>query len=252
LATQNDALDSFSDAFTITDQAVVQQEHWSKMVHRIKDPEVPINPKFPPPPDGTTLNAYFTYGLSYTNVSSLAIDGGPICNSFNVQSTPWNVPVTINGGGASQFTVGANGSVKNIRSPLTLNGSGPNATLLIDDSQALTTDKVTVTASQVGAAAATDQFFGGGSLTYSGVSALTLNLSHAAGDSVQLSPSAATAFVINGDPTEFQAGHGAALSLDLTGVINALLSPGGPGAGEWTFGNRLPVTFKNLASAQAH
>jgi hypothetical protein len=257
-ATQNDTLDTFSDAFTITDQAVVQQEHWSKVVHRIKDPEVPINPKFPPPPDGTTLNAYFTYGLNYTNVASLAIDGGPISSSFNVQSTPLGVPVIVNGGPASQFTVGANGSVKNIRSQLTLNGSGPNDTLLVDDSQATALDNVTVTPTQVGAAA-TDQFFGGsgasrGSLTYGGLSALTLNLSHAAGDSVQLTPSATTAFTINGDPSEFQTGHGAVLNLDLAGVINALLTPTGPGAGKWTFGNgnRQPVTFTNMAATHAH
>ena len=163
-----------------------------------------------------------------------------------------SVPGIPGGPTVNQFIVGLNGSVKNIRSPLTLHGSGPNDTLLVDDSQATTQDKVTVTPTQVGAAAA-DQFFGaGGSLTYGGVSALTLNLSHAADDTVHLSPSAATAFSVNGDPTEFQAGHGAALTLDLTGVLNALLTPGGPGAGEWTFGNRLPVTFKNLASAQAH
>jgi hypothetical protein len=269
-ATQNDTLDIFSDAFTITDQTVVQQDHWQKVLKKINDPEDPTNPKFPPPPPGTVLNANFTYGLSYTNVTSLAIDGGPISSTFNVQSTPLNVPVTVNtstgpravtggsngGGTVNQFVVGVNGSVKNIRSQLTLNGSGPNDTLLVDDSHATAQDNVTVTPTQVGAAA-TDQFFGGsgvsrGSLTYSGLPSLTLNLSHAADDTVQLSPSAATAFSINGDPTEFQAGHGAVLNLDLTGVVNALMTPSGPGAGAWTFGNRQAVTFKNLASSQAH
>jgi hypothetical protein len=274
LATQNDTLDTFSDAFTITDQAVVQKETWTKVVHRIKNPEVPINPKFPPPPDGTTLNAYFTYGLYYTNVASLTVDGGPVASSFNVQSTPVGVPVTVNGSTGTiassngvkltqtstvnQFSVGANGSVKNVRSQLTLHGSGPNDSLLVDDSQATALDNVTVTPTQVGAAA-TDQFFGGsgasrGSLTYGGLSALTLDLSHAAGDSVQLTPSATTAFTINGDSSEFQTGHGAVLNLDLTGVINALLTPTGPGAGKWTFGNsnRQPVTFTNMAATHAH
>src|SRR5262249_10059800 len=156
------------------------------------------------------------------------------------------------GGTVNQFVVGANGSVKNIRSALTLNGSGPSDTLLVDDSQATSQDKVTVTPTQVGAAA-TDQFFAaGGSLTYGGLSALTLNLSHAAGDTVQPSPSAATAFTMNGDPSEFQAGNGAVLDLDLTGVLNALLTPSGPGAGKWTFGNRQPVSFTNVAAVHAH
>jgi hypothetical protein len=113
---------------------------------------------------------------------------------------------------------------------------------------------VTVTGTQLGAAA-TDQFFGsGGSLTYGGLPSVTLNLSHAADDAVQLTPSAATAFSINGDQAEFLAGHGAGLNLDLTGVVDALLSPGGPGAGTWNFtkGSRQPVTFKNMGAVTTH
>jgi hypothetical protein len=104
----------------------------------------------------------------------------------------------------------------------------------------------------VGAAAA-DKFFGaGGSLTYSGLSAVTLNLSHAADDTVLLTPSATTAFFVHGDPTEFQAHHPAMLTLDLTGVINALLTSTGPGSGKWTFGNRMPVAFQNMNAANPH
>jgi hypothetical protein len=252
-ATQNDTLNTFSDAFTITDQAVVQKEHWSKVVHRIKDREVPINPKFPPPPDGTTLNAYFTYGLNYTNVTSLVIDGGPISSSFNVQSTPLNVPVTVFASAASQFTVGANGTVKNIRSQLTLTGSGTSSTVLVDDSQATALDNVTVTPTQVLSADAKNPFFAtGGSLTYGGMSALTLTLSHSAGDKVLLTPSATTAFFINGDPSEFQAGLGAELDLALAGVTDAVLTSTGRGAGNCTFRNNShkAVTFSNMRAVQ--
>jgi hypothetical protein len=250
---QNDPLDTFSDAFTVTDQAVVLQKHWHKVLKPIIDPEI-IRPKNSPPP-GTIVDTTFIDTLSYTNVASLTIDGGPISSSFNVQSTVAGVPVTINTSpGANQFIVGGNGSVKNIRSQLTLHGSGPNNTLLVDDSQATTQDKVTVTPTQVGAAAA-DQFFAaGGSLTYGGMASLTLNLSHAADDTVQLTPSAATAFVVNGDPAEFLAGHGAGLNVDLTGVLDALLTPGGPGAGKLTFtkGSHQPVTFKNMGAVHTH
>jgi hypothetical protein len=252
---QNDSLDTFSDAFTVTDQAVVLQKHWHKVLKQVNDPEIPKNPKFPPPPPGTTVDTTFIDTLGYTNVSSLTIDGGTISSSFNLQSTAAGVPVTINAGPAvSQFSVGGNGSVKNIRSQLTLHGSGPSETLLVDDSQATTQDKVTVTPTQLGAAEA-DQFFAaGGSITYGGMSALTLNLSKAADDSVQLTPSTATAFVVNGDPAEFLAGHGAVLNLDLTGVVDALLTPGGPGAGTLTFtkGSRQPVTFKNMGAVHSH
>jgi hypothetical protein len=32
-------------------------------------------------------------------------------------------------------------------------------------------------------------------------------------------------------------------SENLIGVLNVLLPPGGPGAGEWSFGNRQPVSL---------
>jgi hypothetical protein len=249
----------YSLGYTVTDHTVVRGEH----VHWVEI----IQPGPGSPTGGSVARDYYFNGtLSYQNAKSLTIAGSPVDSTFFVQSTPAGMPVAITGSTGSrvsvpgipggptvnQFIVGLNGSVKNIRSQLTLNGSAPSDTLLVDDSQAITQDKVTVAPTQVGAAP-TDQFFGaGGGLTYSGFSALTLNLSHAADDTVRLSPSAVTAFFINGDPTEFQAGHGAVLNLDLTGVLNALLNPGGPGAGDWAFANRQAVTFKNLASAQAH
>jgi hypothetical protein len=241
-ALQNDPLDTFSDVFTVTDQAVVRNGHWHKVIKQIIDPGVPPNPAQPPPPNGSTLDVSFNDTLSYQNVKSLTIKSGPITSTFNLQSTPLGMPVAINGG--NQFTVGANGSVKNIRSQLTLTGSGPTATLLVDDSLATAVDKVTVTASQVGAAAA-DQFFGsGGSLTYGGMSSLTLNLSKAANDKVQVAPSAATAFFINAS------GSGAELDLDLTGVTNAQETLTSPGTGKFTFGNRQAVSFKNMGTVK--
>jgi hypothetical protein len=50
----------------------------------------------------------------------------------------------------NHFTVGNGGSVKNIRSQLVFNGSGPAVTVLLDESAATTQDIVTVTPSQVG------------------------------------------------------------------------------------------------------
>jgi hypothetical protein len=257
--TQGYIVTNYNLGYTITDHTVVRSEHahWFEVIEPGPGSSKGVQ---------VAQDYYFNGTFSYQNAKSLTIAGSPVDSTFTVQSTPTGMPVAITGstgfrvsvpgtpGGptVNQFIVGLNGSVKNIRSPLTLHGSGLNDTLLVDDSQATAQDKVTVTATKVGAAAA-DQFFGaGGSLTYGGLSALTLNLSHAADDTVHISPSAATAFFVNGDPTEFQASHGAALTLDLSGVLNALLSPGAPGAGEWTFGNRQPVTFKNLASAQAH
>jgi hypothetical protein len=261
---QNDNGDTFRDTFTVTDKAVTRSGNWFKVIQPIVDPEVPPNPVHTRPVAGTTLDVQTNDTLYYMNVSSLTIDGGPIASTFNVQSTPKGMPVTINGSAGkifqrlktvsttNQFNVGANGSVKNIRSHVTLNGSNTTDALLIDESQSTTRDKVTVTPTTVGAGTK-DQFFGsGGGLTYGGMASLTLNLSHAADDTVHLTPSAQTAFAINGDPTEFQAGHGAVLDLDLAGATNALDTPSGPGAGQWTFGNRSPVTFQYMAATHSH
>jgi hypothetical protein len=251
----------YSLGYTVTDHTVVRSEHmhWVEIIE---------------PGSGNSKGGqvvrdyYFNATFSYQNAKSLTIAGSSVDSTFTVQSTPTGMPVAITGSTGSRvsvpgipggptvnrFIVGLNGSVKNIRSQLTLNGSGPGDTLLVDDSQATLQDKVTVTPTQVGAGA-TDQFFApGGSLTYGGASALTLNLSHAADDAVQLTPSAVTAITINGDPTEFQAGHGAVLNVDLTGIADALLTPVGPGAGMWTFtkGSHQPVTFKNVGAVHSH
>jgi hypothetical protein len=242
-------IDTYNVGFTVTDQAIVWNEHLKEVEYI--DPGQVVNHK-----GGgiVTLNYYYTATLNYKNVTALTVNGAPVDSTFNVQSTPAGMPVkiTAGGGGTHQFVVGANGSVKNIRSQLTLSGNGPKDTLVVDDSQATSQDKVTVTPTQVGAAA-TDQFFGtGGCLNYGGMSALTLNLSHAADDTVALTPSTATAFFLNGDPSEFAAGHGAALDIDLTGVVNELLTSTGPGAGVVTFGNRQSVTFGKLKAVQTH
>jgi hypothetical protein len=113
----------------------------------------------------------------------------------------------------------------------------------VDDSWATTQDKVTVTGTQVGAAA-TDQFFGaGGSLTYGSMASLTLNLSKAADDAVQLTPSAVTAFFINANSS------GAELDVGLTGATNAQ-ETNSAGTGKFTFGNRQAVNFKNMGTVK--
>jgi hypothetical protein len=189
----------------------------------------------------------FVASISYDHLTSLTLDTGNLVNVETVQSTATGTPVTINGGtGANAFTVGDKSSVKNILGPVTIKGSGANSTLLVDDAGAATQDKVTVTPAQLGTAA--DQFFGsGGSLSYGGLGSLTLNLSNAFDDSVGLTPSASTAFAVNGSQAAFQAGHGAALTVDVTGTTSPTNTPSGPGAGKFTFGNRQAVTYTNIA-----
>ncbi len=253
-----DTTDTFTLGYTVTDHTVVRNEHWH-MVEYIDWSQIPPNPKDPPPPPGSrppvvVRDYYYNGTLNYQNVKSLTINGGQVNSAFAVQSTPAGTPMTITGGAgpgtSNQFTVGVNGSVKNIHSQLTLSAGSASATLLVDDSLAASTtpDAVTLTNgptndTRVGMAL-TDQFFGsGGGLDCTGMGALTLNLSRVAGAKVSLSPSAETAFFINAN------GTGAELDLDLTGVTNPQQT--GSGSGTFTFGNRKSVFFQNFATVHA-
>jgi hypothetical protein len=266
-----DTTDVYTVGYTVTDQSVTRKERWHEV--EIIDPgSVPPNPADPRPPHKAvvTTNTDFSGTLNYRNVKSLTIRGGQVDDTFAVQSTPAGMPVRIiggtgfrppapgitsgatlnqfivggNGPAVSPFIVAGNGSATSMRSQVTLNGSGPNDTLVVDDSLATTLDNVTVTGTQVGAAAA-DQFFAaGGSLTYGSISSLTLNLSKAANDKAQVTPSAVAAFFINAS------GTGAELDLSLAGVTNPQETLTGPGTGKFTFGNRQAVSFKNMGTVK--
>ncbi len=229
--------ESNSVAFTSTDQSVA----FSDQVTR-----------FPPPGSHQPpVKDNLAWTMTYSNLQSLSINGGPVSTSFKVQSTASGTPVTITAGVAgNSFQIGKNDSVKIIRSLVTLTGQGATSTVGIDDSSATVEDQITVSNTAAGnvevGLGAMDQFFGtGGGVDAADMSELTLNLSHAAGDVVHLAPSAVTAFSVNGNAAEYGAGHGAVLNLNLNGVSNPQFS-GIPGTGVWTFGNRQSVTFSNM------
>jgi hypothetical protein len=247
--TQNDdGGDSFTTwtaHFTITDQAVTRQAHQHDEEVIIPDSsDLPGGGEKPPKPIIQVTDTDMAETIRYRNLGGLRVLGGPVQTSLAVQSTPAGTPVTVQAGeDSSAFSVGAGGSVKNVRSPLTFRGGGSYSSLLLDDSAATAQDKVTVTPAQVGAAAA-DQFFGvGGGLNYDGFGTLTLFLSTAWDDVAQITPSATTAFALYDSQAALQAGHGARFNVNLTGVTSPVNTPAGPGAGRWTFGNRQPVTY---------
>jgi hypothetical protein len=227
---------AFTVGFTVTNQSVA---YHAREVDRV----------YYEPPNGgrgkwVTTTTNFASTFNYAHVRALTIDGGPVDNSFGVQSTPAGMTLTINGSTGQEvktgaptfnhFTVGNAGSNKNIRSHLIFNGSGPTDTVLLDDSAATTQDIVTLTPSQVGMGAR-DKFFGaGGGLTYNGMSALTLG--------------AATAFFLKANESEWQAGHGAILDLDPADVPYGTNHQTGLDAGYLTFSNgKKSVTYSGFA-----
>jgi hypothetical protein len=246
--------DVFTSGYALTDQGIHHSEReWSR--YYVDGSDLPGGKG-----KWVTTITNWAAAIDYTNLARLTIDGPAVDTSYGVASTATGAAVVINGQTGDKpwqphdpdrstwnhFTLGGL-TVKNIRGPVTLNGSGAADTMLVDDSAATAQDIVTITAAQVGTAAR-DQFFAsGGGLTYSNVPALTLNLSNAYDDVVNLKPSSGTAFTINGSQAAFQAGHGALLDLDLTDVTNPVNTPDKPGAGKWTFGNRQTVTYSGVA-----
>jgi hypothetical protein len=212
--------------------------------------------------------------ISYQNVTNLTINSAPVDTRFDVQSTAAGTPLTINastgqeptdfpklthmngGDTVNTFVVGDKGSIKKVRSQLTLHGSSSDA-ILLDNSQATAPDVLTIANGKSGdvlVGQAGDQFFAaGGGLDCNGIGSLTVNLSKGANDVVHLSPSTKTAFTINGDASEYKLGFGVELDVIMGGTNDGVPTPGAPGAGTWSFSKsgRQPISFSNVKKTQA-
>src|SRR5262249_56748262 len=140
-----------------------------------------------------------------------------------VAGTPAGTSVVLNGGNSDDtFSVDSNGSaaggtVDTVLGGLTLNGQGgANNTLRLEDSSDTTADTVTVTPTQIGAATGNNFFGAGGSLTYSGLNSVTLNMGGGTtGDTVNLTPSSTTQFFVNANGPVPPTTAGDSLNLDL-------------------------------------
>jgi hypothetical protein len=208
----------------------------------------------------TTVQRDGAADITYATVETLTVNGGSGGNAINVRSTAATTAVVVNAGaGDDSVTVDSNGgpedppdgTVDLIVSSVTVNGQGGVNTLRLEDfsdPNLVTGDTVHVTPSQIGADP-TDNFFGtGGSLTYSDLVHVTLNLSNGYfPDTVHLIPSATTAFELHGNdpdcPMNPDQLPGDALFVDFTGVTDPKLISDGEGNSVWTFGNREDVAF---------
>jgi hypothetical protein len=208
----------------------------------------------------STVNRAGAAQIAYGTVESLTVNGGRGGNTINVQSTLATTPVVVNAGaGDDDIRVDSNGgpldppdgTVDLVVSSLTINGQGGTNALLLEDYSDPglgSGDVVHVTPTQIGADAG-DSFFGaGGSLTYSGLDHVTLDLSNGYfPDTVYLIPSPTTEFELHGNdphcPMNPDQLPGDALYVDFTGVTDPALVSDGEGNSVWTFGNREDVAF---------
>jgi hypothetical protein len=192
-----------------------------------------------------------TSNVDIGTTEQLRVNAGDGNDSVTVQSLPAGVPIAVNAGAGNDTILidsngaAAGGTVNGFQSALTINGDAGTNTLTLTDTDDTTGDRVTVTDKEVGAAAG-DTFFGtGGSLTYSGITTLTLNLG-SGGDTVPLTPSATTAFVVNGGGPGFDQATRDALVIDVSGFASFDLQGSARDAGRWAFPNRQAVTFSGF------
>jgi hypothetical protein len=246
--------------FDITDQQVNWHDAWHVKGYTPYDPEMPHPPNTPHKNVPFDYRGRYAAGLAYTNLAKITLNSSPgDTTSIAVESTAPGTPVTISAGTdgtqPNQFTIGHDGTVKDIRSQVTLYAAGAGDSMTLDDSKSTSTDVLTIANGQSGdvqvGMGLKDIFFGaGGSLDLNNLGSLAVSLSKAPSDAVRLSASKVTAFTINGDPSEFKGPSLglASLYVDLGGAKDSVWNPSVPGAGSWTFskGSRRSVIFSNL------
>jgi hypothetical protein len=205
----------------------------------------------------TNVAFHLTGGDDIANLASVdannvvfdSVNGTFVDTSF--RSVGLNTLAVFAGGGDDAISVDSNGSaadgtVNFLRTAMSVDGEAGNNALLLEDSSDTTADIVTVDDAHVGLAG--DTFFGtGGSLTYLNLSSVTLNLSNdSAGDVVNLTPAAATAFTVNANNPTSTTSVGDRLSLNLSGVSNPVRQAATDVDGQWSFGNRQPVIYTSI------
>jgi hypothetical protein len=206
---------------------------------------------------GVTLSASVLNGLAPvpidfvgpSHLSSVTVWEGSGTDAVAITGTASGTPTTLHAEtGNDAITVAAfsspNGNtVKNVVSPLTIYGRPDLTTLTLDDYGGGSADHVTITSTQVGAASS-DNFFGSsgssrGSLTYSGLKAMTVNTANVStGDTINVVPNTTTAFVINGGPLV-----NGTLIVQLPSGVTAQKTVTGPGSGYFTF---TPSTYQRV------
>jgi len=201
-------------------------------------------------PQQITLNGAAT---KYAAIETLSADGGAGNDRFEVWGTSAATIVNlVGGGGDDRFVVDSNGAaaggtVDGVVSKVTLDGGAGANTLLLEDSNDLSADVLTVTPTSIGGAA-DDTYFGtGGSIDYAAIEAVVINLpGGGSGDLVRLTPSPTTAFTINGNAPIKSGNRADILLIDVDGLGKYSKTKLGNDGGAWVFDGRQTVSFTGI------
>jgi len=169
--------------------------------------------------------------------SSLDVKTGSGNDAFQVNTT--SVPTTLEGGaGANSYAVDLTGLASG--SPLTISDGGGGQATFGGTASAAT---YAIGPAQVSVAGAV--------VNYAGLSQVTVNAFDGL-DTFNVTPSASTTLNVNGGaPSGVTLNN--TLNVQTSGATNVLLSQTSTSTGyqgSYTFGNRLPVNFKNIQLAQ--
>ncbi len=187
------------------------------------------------------------HGASIANsgFGTVVLTTGAVSHVINVDSNLSAVVINAGTGDANDQIGNATAhSLLGVTAPITINGSGNNA-ITLDDSGVATPAIVHVTPTSVGAASG-DKLFGvGGVLNYSGATSLSLATPNGStGDTIYVRPSATTAMTISGNNPATSPGD--SMTVATANATNTQFVPNGTGAGQYTFANRMAVTFSGV------
>lgn len=174
--------------------------------------------------------------LGYSTAETLIVNGGDGGNTFHVLATTVGTATEINAGdGADVVKVDSNplaagGTVDDIRSSLSIRGQGGVDALFVDDASDGTGDQFSLQAGQLGAPAGETLFGVGGSLPFTEIESLQLDLG-SGGDLVLIRATSAPTTLNTGVGNDSVAvdSNGNAPGGDVNGVLHPLTVNGGVG-----------------------
>ena len=180
--------------------------------------------------------------IGYTRSESNTIDTGTGNDTVTVRTVTADETINVNNDGGNAavdvLDYADMPGIPSILGPIDVTNSAGSTVLKIDESASDVAHTVTVTGSQVsGLTQGVEQF--------SGVANVSL-IGSLAGDAFSVTPSASTAFSINGGPAVHPT---ARLNVDIAGSSQPMLSSTGTStlAGSYTFADAQPVSFSNMA-----
>ncbi len=186
-----------------------------------------------------------TTSFQYFDTEVAQFTGTPGIDTFAVQAANPGEVVEIDGGlGDDVYTVGT-GTTSQVQGDIQLyGGSGGNDSVIVDDSADTTGRTLHIDQYVLGGAPGDDLFGGGGFVYYPDIfGSLTVKCGSGA-DTITAVPNTYTTLNIQGnDPTT---APGDTLNLGLASALDTVFTPGGVGAGSYTFSNFQPLSYTGI------